>query len=114
MDELTIYIINNYYNLMTLDEVLVRKHFGIGRKIDAANSKSLEATLPESWIIEKRPEVQVLLSKGVEIFLVSVRDRILKDHASDIVFNHCPRCNALARTIAAKQCPKCFYDWHEK
>jgi hypothetical protein len=57
------------------------------------------------------PEIEGHLKDGEEAFLVSVRDRILQEHGAGIL-NLCPRCGTLARTAQAKQCHKCFYDWH--
>jgi hypothetical protein len=90
MDELTAYIIKNYIHLMTI--------------LERAAYKNLDV---------KDYRVKELLKNGAEPFLQSVCERILREHREELIINRCPKCEALARTPFAKQCPKCFFDWHE-
>ena len=89
MDELTAYIIKNYSGLMTFFERVAYKNMDV-----------------------KDYRVKELLKNGTEPFLQSVCERILREHQEEVIINRCPKCEALARTPIAKQCPKCFFDWH--
>jgi len=87
-DELTKYIIFNYGHLMT---ELERR----------------QQLLP---IENLTPQAD---SADQDQFMLSMRERIMREHKSEIMLNRCPKCNALARTPTAKQCPKCFHSWRE-
>jgi ribosomal protein L40E len=110
MDELTRYIIKNYGNLMTATEAAAYKNVIIEGKVEHTSSESVKAKLRQSWITGDA-EVKELLKNGPDVFLEIVRERILKEHSDQVILNRCPKCNALARTPTAKQCPKCFYNW---
>jgi hypothetical protein len=112
MDELTLYIIKNYSYLMTFFEAAAYKNIVIGGKIENASSDEYKTSLIEKFIVED-DRVKELLQNGAEPFLQSVCERILREHAEEVVMNRCPKCNNLARTSVAKQCPKCFHNWRE-
>jgi len=38
--------------------------------------------------------------------------KILENYSEQVFFNHCPKCEKLARTPFAKQC-KCGFNWRE-
>lgn len=112
MDELTGYIIKNYSHLMTLYEALARKNMIIGGKIETASSDEFKASLTEKFIVED-DRIKDLLKNGAEAFQQAVCERILREHGEEVVINRCPKCDALARTPVALQCPKCFHNWRE-
>lgn len=58
------------------------------------------------------PKVMALLADGIEAFGARLSDRVL-EHCDDVFLNYCPRCGALTKTPTAKQCPKCFFSWHD-
>jgi hypothetical protein len=110
MDDITKYILSNYWGLLTSEEK-------IAYKLILGEQKSLEIFSPElqnrfkaSWT-SKNPKVASLLADGNEEFFQSIRDRILRDHSDKIILNLCPKCNSLARTPRATQCSKCFHSW---
>lgn len=57
------------------------------------------------------PEVAALLAHGPQAFRRAVVERLLREHEAEVL-NPCPRCGAMARTPRAKQCSRCFHDWH--
>jgi hypothetical protein len=111
MDELTRYVIKNYSHLMTKIERLAYKNLIIREKAKNASSQEYAGRLIEKFITEDS-RVKELLKNGSDAFLQSVGTRILQEHSGEVIINRCPRCHALARTSIAKQCPKCFFDWH--
>lgn len=112
MDDLARYIVNHYSHLMTDDERAAhRSLFGEFKVRSAENSAMKEAL--RDHLISKEPDVLKLLSDGPDVFMARVRDRVMRDYPNEVFLNHCPRCAALAKTPTAKQCPKCFYSWHD-
>ena len=112
MDELAIYIINYYPHLMTEEEHAARKSMIGQQKVQNAESLGTKNVVTAFWI-SKDPRVLELLADGPEAFMARVRDRIMHEHRDEVFLHHCPRCGALAKTPRAKQCPKCFFSWHE-
>ena len=111
MDDLTTYIFNYYYNLLTLEEKAAYKTILGERKIENAESPAMRKMLRRGWV-SSDPKVQALLADGEEAFMERVRDRVLREHRGEVFLNRCPLCGALARTPLAKQCPTCFLSWH--
>jgi hypothetical protein len=58
------------------------------------------------------PEVLKALAVGQEPFLKKVFQRVLRDHASSIVINRCPKCQRIVASPAARQCLWCGHHWH--
>jgi len=109
---LTRYIFNHYTHLMTLGERAAYKSIHAEEKAHNVEGTRLAQMLRERWV-SSDPEVRTLLANGPDEFMKSVCDRILREHPDKVYFNYCPKCQSLARTPMAKQCPKCFYDWHD-
>jgi hypothetical protein len=82
---LTDYVIGNYKHLMTGDE-------------------------KRSWYSLLHPTDGLKLALHLE----RVRNRILADHANDIVLNRCEKCGCLCRTPEACLCPVCNHTWYER
>jgi hypothetical protein len=73
------------------------------------------AKYPSGWEqhISTDPEVRALLANGRKAFINAICERVLREEGDKIYFNRCPRCQAVTRTPTAKQCPKCFFSWHD-
>ena len=112
MDELTHYIINYYPHLMTMEEKAAQKSMIGQAKVQHVETPRGKKVIGDFWV-SKDPRVLELLADGPEAFMARVRDRIMREHRDEVFLNHCPRCGALAKTPRAKQCPKCFFSWHE-
>lgn len=57
-------------------------------------------------------EVARELVDGVAAFHFRLCERLLADHAAEIVINRCPVCTCIVRTPLARQCLWCGHDWH--
>jgi hypothetical protein len=112
MDELAIYIINYYTDLMTCEEKAAHQSVVGEHKIEHADSPEMKEVL-RNRLVSTDPRVRALLADGAEAFFAGVRDRVLREHPNEALLNHCPRCGALAKTPTAKQCRKCFFSWHD-
>ncbi len=112
MDELTKYIFDNYFALLTFEEQAAYKSILGVRKIENADSPEMKRMLRKSWV-STDPKVTALLENGVAAFMKNARDRVLREHIGKVFLNNCPRCGELTKTPRAKQCPKCFFSWHD-
>jgi|SRR3712207_1156882 len=110
MDDLINYLFRNYKGLLTQEEKAAYQF--IVRKNIASKTMSvdMQALFRGSWA-SNNPRVLELLSKGTEEFFKKVCDRILREHSDAVYLNLCPKCNSLARTPKATQCPKCLFSW---
>ena len=129
MDEITkSYIIDYYYRLLTPREktayvTMVAEHKVASykewvakvAKIYGKDEAKMLALYPSEWeqSISTDPEVRALLANGLEAFINAICERVLREEGDEIYFNRCPRCQAVTRTPTAKQCPKCFFSWHD-
>ena len=111
-DELTHYIFHNYSTLMTVAEKATYKALMAERKGEHS-SEDMKTRLRARFGSNER-EVAKLLEGGARAFLIATRERILRDHASEVILNRCPKCGALARTPQACLCPACSHTWYEK
>ena len=112
MDDLSRYVLTYYGQFMTPHEWEAKRSIYFQQAQQGATSQGMRAMLGKK--VSQDPEVLALLADGDESFYVRVRDRILREHSSEVFLNRCPKCGALARTPRAKQCRACFYSWHEK
>jgi len=108
-EHLTWYVITYYCRLMTETEWLATYHF-------LAEENAKHPNPPKKFDDMKTSDPAALsrLADGVAVFWRRVRDRILSDHADQVVLNYCPRCGGLAKTPTAQQCQWCFHDWHPR
>jgi hypothetical protein len=128
MDEITkSYIFSYYYHLLTLREktaywtmvaeakVAFHKEWVRKRVKDEDEADEVLALHPSDWEqwISTDQEVRALLANGRDEFIIAVCERLLREEKDKIYFNRCPRCQAVTRTPTAKQCPKCFFSWHD-
>ena len=109
MEEIAHYIFSYRTDLLTEAERWARHNLLLRQKAAAARSDAMKRRLLE--LMKIQPEVTALLVDGEEVFYRKTVERILREQGEGIL-NRCPRCSALARTPKAKQCPKCFHDWH--
>lgn len=58
------------------------------------------------------PATDALLADGRAAFWARVAERLLREHADEIVVHRCAHCDALLRTPSAQQCVTCGHDWH--
>ena len=112
------YVVRYYAHFMTVQERLADRHLTATAKVthgrtDAAAQREVENSLhPVRELLSSDPEALRLASEGIDAFIVRTAQRILDEHASEVVFNYCPRCGALAKTPKARQCRFCRDDWH--
>ena len=109
IDELSWYVIEHYIELLTPDELAALRAFRINAKSESIDSPEHKKLL-KRWAPETEKSRQ-LMANGVVAFYDTTRDRVLAEHSDTVVLNRCPECGALARTPAARQCPKCIHRW---
>ena len=112
MDDLAHYIAIYYPHLLTEEERLAQRTLLGEAKVRNAEDLGFKSVLGNHYI-SKDPAVLKLLSDGPDVFWARVRERVMRDSPNEVFLNNCPRCSALAKTPTAKQCPKCFYSWHD-
>ncbi len=111
IDDLTWYIFHNYSTLMTKAEAAAYRMLVLGAKAGRSSAGMQERL---GRVIEAAAEyAEGLLDRGAREFLVATRDRILRDHARELVLNRCSKCGAPARTPSACLCPACGHTWYE-
>jgi hypothetical protein len=96
---------------MTGKERLAYRALLAEEKACATSSEGLARMLRAQWT-NTDPDSLRLLDGGSDLFLVRLRDRILRDHATEVVLKRCPKCGAITRTPKARQCFDCGHDWH--
>ena len=113
MDPVIEYIFKHCQHLMTAEERAAHKSLIGDLKIRGTNNSAMPESLRKFWGSED-PRVRELLADGPDAFKARVRTRMMRDHPDEVSFNYCPHCGALTRTPKAKQCPKCFFSWHDE
>lgn len=113
MDKLANYIFDWCPHLLTENERKARKHLIGLDKIESHDSEARKEMSKKMWLSDDE-NVLKLLEKGSETFYKTAVERVLRDNHNKDFLNLCPKCNALARTPKSKQCPKCFYSWHNE
>lgn len=106
------YIIAYYSSLLNLHEQKALRHYRSTIKLEDAKDDRLEKLYLKSGWLSDNPEILNYLNEGYIQFIINVSERILKDNPDEIIFNLCPICKKLARTLLAKQCRNCGHDWH--
>ena len=108
MDDLSQYVFTHYGRLLTPAERAA--HFGTGLFAVGGPfgpERRSFASLSED------AEVRELAALGDVEFRRRVVERVLRDHAAEVVLNRCPACGGLCRTPHARQCLRCGHSWHE-
>lgn len=114
------YIIRFFPRLMTEAEGDALRHSNSMFKLlspedydSVASYKASVKFFKDRNLITEDPEILSLLNNGREEFYIKTATRILQETPDKIFFNHCPKCNQLARTPYARQCRHCGYSWHD-
>ncbi len=114
------YIIQFFPRLMTEAEVDALRHSNSMFKLlspeDYDSIESYKASVKffkARNLITEDHEILSLLNNGREEFYIKTATRILQETPHKIFFNHCPKCNQLARTPYARQCRHCGHSWHD-
>lgn len=114
LDPLTSYIFRHYGSLLTAREraaerFRVYRAKSLGQKAGGDFSRNF-------WLGKIEQDFPDLVEQcereGPNTIMVAARDRVLREHAADIVLNTCPSCGQLCRTPRARQCLGCGHDWH--
>ena len=111
--ELDRYVLDHFGKFMTDLESLGQKSAFAKDKADASSSPRMAKTLIDKWGSENNPDVVKALEEGVDAFRRRVRERILKDHESEIFINRCLQCNKIVMTPRAQMCLWCNFSWHK-
>jgi tRNA(Ile2) C34 agmatinyltransferase TiaS len=112
------YVLRYYGQFMTTQERLAQRHLmGVakatrGRTDAVAQREAKNSSHAARELLSDDPEVLQLATNGIDTFTVRAAQRILDEHSTEIAFNYCPRCGALAKTPKARQCRVCRHDWH--
>lgn len=112
-EEIIRYVFTYYAHLLTFQEEAAYKSIFAEEKARNVEGSRLAEMMRKHWV-SSDPAVRALLAKGEARFKRDVVRRLLEEHPDEIFFNRCPQCQALTRTPRAKQCPQCFFDWHEE
>lgn len=110
MDEVTYYIFNYRKDLLTEEENSAYRHLSVSQNIDYVESENQKKALRK--LLSTDENVLKLLEDGGNEFYKRTVERVFRDNPNNEILNLCPKCNALARTPKAKQCPKCYFSWH--
>lgn len=112
MDDLTNYVLTYFGRLMTSDEHQAFRRVHWKRKLRDTDSVEMARFLKRMAPVS--PEMDEQIDHDGESVLRKIAERILREQGDEVFLNRCPRCSALARTPEAKQCPACFFDWHQQ
>ena len=113
MDEMAYYIFNHCFDLLKSEEYQAHKNLLVQQKINQSENQVKKERMRKSWLSNDE-KVLKLLENGSEEFYKKTVERVFRDNPNKEFLNLCPKCNALTKTPKAKQCPKCFYSWHEE
>lgn len=109
------YIIKYFPHLLTAAERMAILHTSSTYKLEHATvDKPHRATVfrEKGWLTEDQTVLD-LLKEGYAQFELNVANRIVVQSPDKVFFNHCPKCNKLARTPRARQGRFCGHSWHE-
>lgn len=111
MDETTYYIFNYCNELLTKEENQAYRNLLVQLKMDSTDNEIQKDMMRKRWLSNDE-NVLKLLEKGSEEFYKKAIERVFRDNPNKEFLNLCPKCNSLLRTPKAKQCPKCYFSWH--
>lgn len=109
--ELTDYVWHNYRHLLTAFEWKVWNADTADWKAARASEK-LAISIRKRWGSQNDPEVAAALVPGIAVFRRQASERILAEHAAEVMINRCARCQRIVATPRARQCLWCGHDWH--
>ncbi len=109
--DIALYLLWERNDLLTRAESSANDILILREKLQRASRAEMQKWL-ERRFPENRAEAEALLADGPERFHKRLVARVLGEHG-EACLNLCPKCKALCRTRRARQCPRCFFDWHE-
>jgi hypothetical protein len=112
-DELTTYVWNHYARFFTPVEAKAGWAVHADAKARFGSPQVAEFIWKRHKLADD-PAVMEALADGVEAFRRRTANRVLRDHASEVFVNRCPKCNRVVRTPRAQQCLWCGHDWHPR
>ena len=112
-DELTTYVWNHYARFLTPVEAKAGWAVHADAKARFGSAQAAEFIWKRHKLADD-PAVMGALADGVEAFRRRTARRVLRDHASEVFVNRCPKCNRVVRTPKAQQCLWCGHDWHPR
>ena len=111
------YVVRYYSRFMSEQEGLAYNHLCYTAKYtgesDPAAQRKAKAKFPYSKMLSNDPAVLELARHGMQTLVLRVAKKIFAERGNQMFINRCPRCQALARTPKARQCPVCKHDWHD-
>jgi len=111
---LTEYVWRHYPHLLTPQEARAGLYTSPMDRPAALDSKGpgfadfLDRT---HGVVEMR-QLEAELRNGRRALFERVRERILREHALEVVVNRCPACSRIVRSPKARQCLWCKHTWH--
>ncbi len=112
--QLVEYLWRNYLALFSDHERLAAQRLLAEAKAASTDSERIRTLLRAKWSQQGGHHVDKLLSKGPEEFRVKAAQRVLASHNELIFINRCPECKRIVKTLRAKQCLWCGFDWHNR
>lgn len=109
--ELDRYVLRYYPIFMTQLESLAQKAVFAEEKAQSTDHEGMANMLRNKWGSKDNLDVGAMLSDGVAVFRRRVRNRILKEHESEVFINRCTECNKIVKTPMAKLCLWCGFSW---
>jgi hypothetical protein len=109
MDDLSSYVFTHYDHLLTPAER--EADFGMGL-FAVGGSFGPEPVSAAS--LSQSEQVREFAALGDVEFRRRVVERVLREHAAEVVLNRCPKCGGLCRTPRSRQCFRCKHAWHER
>lgn len=117
LDPLTRYLFDHYHRFLTRQEAAVVRYRLLRAKRIGFDTGQVSPHPQDRRILELEqafPEQFARIrTQGLAVMIAGIRDRLMRDHASQIPLNCCPGCGALCRTPRAQQCFDCGHDWHK-
>lgn len=117
IDALTRYIYSHYPRLLSERESMAhRVHTGLMKRLGQATrtGSNADARMDDFWFGPVRLACPDLLDeisrRGSAAVMREAADRVLREHAGEVVLNNCPKCGNLLLTPRAKQCFSCGFD----
>jgi hypothetical protein len=111
--QLTTYVWNHYARLFTPVEAKAAWAVHADAKARVGSTGVAEFIWKRHNLADD-PAVMKALADGVEAFRRRTARRVLRDHASDVFVNRCPKCSRVVGTPKAQQCLWCGHDWHSR
>ena len=111
--------LKNYYLYLVRGKQILEYHklinSQLGTEVQELKKEILKKANINS-IIESgeysKEEIEELLQLPYSEVEKTIFNRLKEKYGEKVFYNRCPKCNQLARTPKAQQCPNCYCDWH--